>query len=215
MTKKIFWENPYQASHETRVTSVNGPVVTVEETIFYGFSGGQESDSGTIAGYPVIQATKAGKEIEYTLSCDHDLRDGDVVMIHIDWGRRYKLMRLHFAAELVLELIYKKLTGVNKIGAHIAEEKARIDFEWPESIAPLLTEIVDEAKAVVESDGEIISAFSNEAEEKRFWKIEDFSKVPCGGTHLKRTSEVGALRLKRKNIGKGKERVEIYLVEPG
>jgi Ser-tRNA(Ala) deacylase AlaX len=50
---------------------------------------------------------------------------------------------------------------------------------------------------------------------KIFWKIEDFSKVPCGGTHLKRTSEVGALRLKRKNIGKGKERVEIYLVETG
>jgi Ser-tRNA(Ala) deacylase AlaX len=215
MTKKIFWENPYQTSHETRVTSVNGPVVTVEETIFYGFSGGQESDSGTIAGYPVVKATKAGKEIEYTLSCDHDLRDGEAVTIHIDWERRYKLMRLHFAAELVLELVFKKLAGVNKIGAHIAEDKACIDFEWPQSIAPLLPEIVDEAKAIVESDGEIISAFSNEAEEKRFWKIENFSKVPCGGTHLKRTSEVGALRLKRKNIGKGKERVEIYLVEAG
>lgn len=212
MTKKVFWEDPYQTSNETRVTSVNGPIVTVEETVFYAFSGGQESDSGTIASHPVVEAKKAGKEIEYTLSSDHNLLEGDAITIHIDWDRRYKLMRLHFAAELVLELMYKKLAGIYKIGAHIAEEKARIDFEWPENIALLLPEIVTEAKMVVESDGEIISAFSNDSDEKRYWKIEKFCEVPCGGTHLKRTGEVGALRLKRKNIGKGKERVEIYLV---
>ncbi|WP_230369886.1 hypothetical protein [Paludibacterium denitrificans] len=35
--------------------------------------------------------------------------------------------------------------------------------------------------------------------------------MPCGGTHLRRTGEVGTLQLKRKNVGKGKERVEILL----
>jgi Ser-tRNA(Ala) deacylase AlaX len=43
--------------------------------------------------------------------------------------------------------------------------------------------------------------------------VPGFARVPCGGTHLKRTGEVGAVTLKRRNVGKGKERVEIGLVE--
>ncbi|WP_421852133.1 hypothetical protein [Marinomonas sp.] len=42
--------------------------------------------------------------------------------------------------------------------------------------------------------------------------IDNFAQVPCGGTHVKSTRELGSIRLKRKNVGKGKERVEIYLV---
>ena len=213
MTKKIFWQDPYQTSLETRISSVSGPNVVVEETIFYAFSGGQESDSGTIGDYSVLDAQKIGKEIEYVLPSGHNLREGDAVIIKIDWGRRYKLMRLHFAAELVLELLYKKLSGSQKIGAHIAEDKARIDFEWSENITPLLADVAKEAQAIVDSNGEIISAFSEEMNERRYWKINGFAQVPCGGTHLKRTGEVGVLRLKRKNIGKGKERVEIFLVQ--
>jgi alanyl-tRNA synthetase len=37
--------------------------------------------------------------------------------------------------------------------------------------------------------------------------------VPCGGTHIKKTGEIGAIALKRNNIGKGKERIEILLPE--
>jgi len=211
MTRKIFWEDPYQSSCETRIASVNGATVAVEETVFYALSGGQESDSGSIAGHPVIEARITGKHIEYALADDHCLKVGDLVTVNIDWPRRYRLMRLHFAAELVLELMYKKLTGIIKIGAHIAEDKARIDFEWFENIAPLLPQILLQATAIIETDGEIVSAYSDQADEKRYWKIVGFAKVPCGGTHLKNTGEVGTLRLKRKNIGKGKERVEIYL----
>ena len=134
MTKKVFWQNPYQKSIDTQVMSTNGSKVTVKETIFFAFSGGQESDTGTIAGYPVIEAKKVGKEIEYTLPDNHELKEGEPVTIKIDWDRRYKLMRLHFAAELILEIMYKKLKGSEKIGAHIAEKKARIDFMWKKSI---------------------------------------------------------------------------------
>ncbi|WP_272521033.1 alanine-tRNA synthetase second additional domain-containing protein [Providencia sp. PROV202] len=41
--------------------------------------------------------------------------------------------------------------------------------------------------------------------------MEGFSKVPCGGTHVRSTAEISTIRLKKVNIGKGKERVEIYL----
>jgi alanyl-tRNA synthetase len=212
MTRKLFWDNPYQKNIETRIASVNGSNVTVEETIFFAFSGGQQSDTGTIAGYPVIEATKVGKEIEYTLPGDHNLMEGETVTIKIDWERRYKLMRLHFAAELILELMYKKLRGSDKIGAHIAEDKARIDFRWGKSISPLLPEITAEVGSIIQKDMEIISSFNDEINERRYWEVVGLAKVSCGGTHLKKTGEVGKLKLKRKNIGKGKERVEIYLV---
>jgi Ser-tRNA(Ala) deacylase AlaX len=57
-----------------------------------------------------------------------------------------------------------------------------------------------------------VSAFSDEAAERRYWEIAGFAQVACGGTHLKSTGEVGKLALKRKNVGKGKERIEIYLL---
>ncbi|WP_409365703.1 hypothetical protein [Fluoribacter gormanii] len=38
-----------------------------------------------------------------------------------------------------------------------------------------------------------------------------FSQEPCGGTHVKRTQEIGTICLKRVNPGKGKERIEIYV----
>ena len=49
MTAKRFWQEPYRTELATRVASVAGEEVTLEETIFYALSGGQESDRGSIA----------------------------------------------------------------------------------------------------------------------------------------------------------------------
>lgn len=211
MTKKVFWLDPYLTELKTTIETVNANKITVKETIFYAFSGGQESDYGTIGNHKVLDARKEGQEIIYTLDENHGLQVGDHVTIMIDWPRRYKLMRLHFAAEIVLELVCQRFTEIKKIGAHIAQEKARIDFEWEKTISPFIALLQQEAQTIVDSDQKIISAFSNEAAEQRYWKINEFSQVPCGGTHIKRTSEIGAMRLKRANPGKGKERIEIYV----
>jgi Ser-tRNA(Ala) deacylase AlaX len=211
MPRKVFWEDPYQSVHDTRVATVQGQEVTVQSTIFYALSGGQESDSGTIAGHPVLLARKEGLEIVYVLPEGHGLEPGQPVRMAIDWPRRYRLMRLHFAAELVLEQVYRTLPGVQKTGAHIAETKARIDLLWPENIGPLLPGLCAAVQALIETDAPIISAFEDEARERRCWEVPGFARVPCGGTHLKRTGEVGRIRLKRNNIGGGKERIEILL----
>ena len=171
MTNKIFWEDPYLTRLETRIASVDGADVTVEETIFYALSGGQESDHGTIGGMRVLQARKEGKDIVYTLEANHDLRPGDVICIEIDWERRYKLMRLHLAAELVLELVYQNFASIEKVGAHIAQDKARIDFEWQGSIAQTLPSVKEKALAIVKADKEIISAFSNKQNQWRYWEM--------------------------------------------
>ncbi|MBO9128984.1 alanyl-tRNA editing protein [Bacillus sp. 165] len=211
MVKKLFCEDPHLTQLDTSIVSVNNNEVTVKETILYAFSGGQESDDGTIGNRRVLQAGKEGKEIVYTLEANHGFSKGESVMMNIDWNRRYRLMRLHFAAEIVLELMYRNLESIQKIGAHIAEDKSRIDFIWGENISAVFPLLQQQAHTLIEANYDITSAFSNEEDERRYWEIKGFGRVPCGGTHIKKTGEIGPLELKRKNIGKGKERIEIYI----
>jgi len=63
MTRMIFWEDPYLAQLDTKITGVQDNDVTVDETIFFAFAGGQENDHGTIGNRRVLQARKENKEI--------------------------------------------------------------------------------------------------------------------------------------------------------
>ncbi len=211
MVEKQFWNDPYQRELETRIASIDGTTITVAETIFFAFSGGQESDYGTIAGRNVVGAEKKGFEIFYTLENTDGLAPGDSVHMAIDWARRYQLMRLHFAAELVLELIYKAYPETTKSGAHIAQDKARIDFAWEGNITETFPLIQRQIETIINDNRTILCDFSDRAQERRYWKIQGFSEVPCGGTHVRATGEIGPVRLKRRNPGKGQERIEIYL----
>ncbi|MBM3762976.1 MAG: alanyl-tRNA editing protein [Acidobacteria bacterium] len=208
MTRKLFWPEPYRQTLDTAVARVDGEQVTLQETIFFAFSGGQESDHGTIGGQPVLDARKDGFDIVYTVD-GPPLAAGQPVQVAIDWERRYRLMRLHFAAELVLEFCYRRWPGVEKIGAHIAADKARIDFAMEASVGPFLPELAASVNTLVAGNFEIRSEFLDEALQRRRWVIDGFAEVACGGTHLRRTGEIGSVALKRDNIGKGKERVVI------
>jgi Ser-tRNA(Ala) deacylase AlaX len=211
MTRKRFWDDPYCTEITTHITSLTATDVTVADTIFYAFSGGQESDRGTIDDIPVLAAQKHDLDIVYTLETIDGLVVGKPVRMCIDWERRYALMRLHFAAEIVLELVRRRFAGIEKLGAHIAQDKARIDFRLSESIAPYLPNLRADAQAIIASDAIITSAFSDEAQQRRYWQIDGFARVSCGGTHPRRTGEVGTIALRRKNVGKDKERIEITL----
>nr|WP_298681722.1 alanyl-tRNA editing protein [uncultured Dongia sp.] len=211
MLRKVFWEDPYLTRLDTEIATVDGDDVTLAATIIYAFSGGQESDAGTIGGRSVLAAKKFGTDIVYTLSTGHGLAAGDLVATEIDWERRYRLMRLHFAAEIVLEIVYRDLGPIEKIGAHIAADKARIDFARAMPVTAELPALLVRASAIINADLPITSAFSDTQAGRRYWQVPGFDPVPCGGTHLKRTGEVGPLTLKRRNIGKGKERIEIHL----
>lgn len=209
-TIKRFWSEPYQTTLQTTVIDVEQDWLMLAETIVFAFSGGQESDFGSIGGYPIAEARRNKTEISYRLP-GHSLRVGDAVEVSIDWDRRYRLMRLHFAAELLLELIGQRYGRPQKIGAHIGADKARVDFSWEGSIAGILPQLEQEMAEWVGRDLPVVSAFSDEATEQRYWEIEGLARVPCGGTHVRRSGEVGDVRLRRNNIGKGKERIEIVL----
>ena len=210
--QKVFWDNPYQCDLTTEVSAVDGAWVCFAETIAYSFSGGQESDLAYVNGMQVIESCIEAKLIYYSLPEMHGLHVGDQVQMNIDWRRRYKLMRLHFAAELILELITQRL-GFEKVGAHIAEDKARIDFCCDRNISPFLDSILTDYQQIIVQDAIIKTGFSDIENQRRYWEIEGIAKVACGGTHVRSTAEVGFVRLKRVNVGKGKERIEIRLVD--
>ncbi|MDH1624073.1 alanyl-tRNA editing protein [Pseudomonas chengduensis] len=211
--ERAFWNTPYLSNLDAHVLSIEGRDVMISPTIFFAESGGQESDRGTINRIEVSQASVVGDRIIYRLAADPDFAVGDLVNVEIDWPRRYSLMRLHFAAEIVLELFYKKFPTLEKIGAHIGQSKARIDFALEGNISQYFPEIQQGVEQLVTADLPIESRFTDAERLRRCWYIEGFSQVPCGGTHLRRTGEVGRIRLKRNNIGAHKERVEIYLVD--
>ncbi len=212
MMKKRFWDNPYQQELTTRVSEVNGNQLLFEETIAYSFAGGQESDKATVNGISILDSKREGNLIYYTLSENHGLSVGDSVLMVIDWPRRHRLMRLHFAAELILEIVTRKF-GYEKIGAHISETKSRIDFIAEESIKQHLPAILSEYNEIIKSDLLIEKGYSDVTTQRRYWKIEGFAQVPCGGTHVNSTAEVGFVALKREHPGKSIERIEIRLMD--
>jgi Ser-tRNA(Ala) deacylase AlaX len=209
VTERHFWTDAYCRELDTHVTRISGDTVWLARTVFFAESGGQESDFGSIGGVPVLLATLTEGDISYQLSPQHGLVSGQAVHVSIDWARRYALMRLHFAAEVVLEIASRHFGLTEKIGAHIGPLRARIDFAHGTPVTPLLAALRDRAQALVAADLPIVSDWQDKASERRFWHVEGFATVPCGGTHLHRTSEVGQIALARKNIGKGKERIEI------
>ena len=210
--RKIFWDNPYQHHLKTTVTTVNHDVVLFAKTIAFSFSGGQESDKAFVGGLPILHSEIDGTLIYYTLPKGHNFQPGQTVEMTIDWPRRYRLMRLHFAAELVLELV-SKLGQFKKIGAHIGEAKSRIDFICPDNISTAFEQILAEFNQVIRANLPIKTGYIDINNQRRFWEIDGFARVPCGGTHVKSTAEVGYISLKRVNIGRGKERIEITLLD--
>lgn len=210
--KKVFWDNPYQTQLHTQVQQVNGNELLFDSTIAFSFAGGQESDKATVNGIPILNSRRQDNLIYYTLPAGHGLKAGDSVLMEIDWPRRSRLMRLHFAAELILEIVTQRW-GLEKVGAHIAEHKARIDFKSDQNISTHFPEILAEYNRIIEANYPIQKDYSDVQNQRRYWKIEGFAQVPCGGTHVDTTGEVGFVTLKRDRPGKGIERIEIKLVD--
>jgi len=75
-------------------------------------------------------------------------------------------MRLHFAAEIILELVYQHLRSVKKVGAHIAQDKARIDFEWGENISKMFPLIQEQARSIVEANQESLALSAMKTQRK-------------------------------------------------
>lgn len=227
--RKVFWDNPYQQELETTVSQVNGNEIVFSETIGFSESGGQEGDVVTVNNIKAL-SSRMDKGVPfliyYAFPSGHCFRPGMNVMMKIDWQRRSRLMRLHFACELVLVLMNRLFNGtqegielkpeeidtiIRKRGAHMAETGARVDFECEINIAVYFPRLLEEYNKIIAADYPIEKGFLDEAKQIRYWRIPGIATVPCGGTHVHSTGEVGAIELKRERANKGVERIRIFL----
>lgn len=227
--KKVFWENPYQTRLEAMVTHCDGNTIVLDKTIGFSESGGQESDRITINDIDVLFSNMDKSPpffIYYTLPEGHGLMPGDLVVMKIDWLRRNRLMRLHFTCELILVLMNRLFNKtpegielnpeeidsiIKKRGAHIAENGARVDFESPVNISGYFPHILEQYNRIIAADLPIEKGFLDEVNQIRYWRLPNIATVPCGGTHIHSTSEVGFIDLKRERANKGVERIRITL----
>jgi Ser-tRNA(Ala) deacylase AlaX len=96
----LFWENQYQVEFDATITKIIGNSVVLDTTGFYPQGGGQVGDTGYLNGIRVVD-TQPGEEtdIAHILEIKPFFSVGALVHGKIDWERRYKIMRLHSAAQ--------------------------------------------------------------------------------------------------------------------
>ena len=212
MTEKLFYQDYYLKQAKAKVIKIDGNKLYLDQTIFWAFSGGQQSDSGSISGVPVVNVYLENNDIvhEFELGTTLPFNEGNEVELKIDWSKRYRIMKLHAATHIAYHFFRQK-TGITKlIGSNITVDKGRFDFDSGTPISEALLEIEAQTNEFIQGNHEIVLTEDEEIKGKRWWNCGEM-KMPCGGLHVKKTLEIGLISLKRKNIGKGKERIEIHL----
>jgi misacylated tRNA(Ala) deacylase len=231
-TEPLFRADPYLAETEAIVLSINdrGGII-LDRTVFYATGGGQPGDAGQLAadaGSVAIATTVYGDdrtEIVHVPQEGANLPEpGETVTAAIDWQRRYKHMRIHTALHLLSVVLPYPVTG----GA-ISDTGGRLDFDL-EGELPDKAEIDARLNALVTGAHPVSDEWITDEElldrpdlvktmkvkppmgtgKVRLVRIGDIDLQPCGGTHVRKTSEIGRLAVgKIESKGRQNRRVRI------
>lgn len=218
-TIRLFHENPYLTSTESTVLGVRGNYVVLDKTIAYPWAGGQDHDEGVVRYggdvYRLVHVGKIGDVIIHVLDREPLFREGDSVVVEIDWDRRYRLMKHHTATHIILASARSILGDhVWQAGAEKTTEKARLDITHYKPLAEEeVKKIEDLANSIVNSRIDLRFTYVDRfrAEEKyglrihqggavhtsllRIVEIPGWDAQACFGTHLYNTSEVGGIKI--------------------
>ncbi|MCP5381371.1 MAG: alanyl-tRNA editing protein [Kordiimonadaceae bacterium] len=237
MTEELFREDAYLKTCEAKVLKINdlGGII-LDRTVFYPTGGGQPGDSGKlIIGDSEVKIVttvydRDSGEIVHVPAEGQELpREGSSAKAEIDWDRRYLHMRMHTGLHLLCASVPCGVTG-GQIGA----DKSRLDFDIgdmtldKEEITKKLNDfqsgnhevtsfwITDEE---MDENPDLVRTMSVKPPRKggrvRLMKVGDAVDLqPCGGTHVKNTSEIGRLSVSKiENKGKHNRRVNIVFEE--
>ena len=234
-TECLFRDDAYLTDCEARVTALTeqGGIV-LDRTVFYATSGGQPGDTGTLTtgdGVRILIETAiyidaAKSEIAHVPAAGAPaLKVGDAVTVAIDWDKRHARMRMHTALHLLSAVLPYAVTG-----GSVGNVEGRLDFDIPEAgldketITARLNEMIAGNAAVTSrwiSDAELatspglVKTMSVKPPmgtgRVRLIEITGLDLQPCGGTHVRSTGEVGAVRVSQIEK-KGKQNRRVRLV---
>jgi alanyl-tRNA synthetase len=209
MTTRLYDEDQYLKTFTAMVTQIDGKHVELDKTAFYAESGGQSGDSGTLNGKKVIYTKYIDDFHIHIMEQEPMFRIGDLVQGVIDWDRRYSIMKLHSASHIMEYFLWKNFGYMERTGSSVDEKKDRADYLHDGRLdAEKLKKTEDDTNSFLVLGHEI--SISTDDKGIRTWRCGPV-EMHCAGTHVNNTREIGEIKLKRKNPGKGVERVETSL----
>ena len=234
MEKALYLKDCYLKEFDAAVVSVkDNKYVILDKTGFYPLGGGQPHDTGKIIfnseEYNVIFVGKFGNEISHEVS-KPGLQEGNNVHCIINWERRYKLMRMHTAMHILCSVLHKE-NGCLITGNQLGEDKSRVDFGLENFDREKINFFIEKANEEIRKNKEVKISFTSKEEaeklsklasednyqnmnELRIISIVDIDTQPCGGCHVKNTSEIKEIKLDSlENKGKGRKRVYFTLLD--
>jgi misacylated tRNA(Ala) deacylase len=232
MTALLFRDEAYLRSCEARITGIDARGISLDRTVFYPQGGGQPGDSGVLrladGTSLVIVDTRKGDgsdEVLHIPAAGAALPSpGDSILAEIDWQRRFRLMRMHTCLHLLSSVVPGAVTG-----GQIADGKGRLDFDAPGDALDKAT-IARRINELIAADHEALARWISDEElaarpelvrtmsvkppigqgRVRLIDITGVDLQPCGGTHLRRTGEIGPVDvLKIENKGRQNRRIVV------
>ena len=228
----LFEKDSYLKVFETKIININkeNKTIELEDTAFYAKGGGQPGDTGYIVieseQIQVVDTIKKEGSIFNVVENIKNAEKEKKLIGKIDWGKRYKHMRMHSALHLMCSIIPMDVTG-----GQIGFEKSRLDFNDPEKkinkeeIEEKINSLVKENHTInyeyldskiLEEKPEIVRTMSVKPPKIngkiRLVRIGNIDYQPCGGTHVNSTIEIGEIKISKvENKGRMNRRVNILL----
>lgn len=235
-TEAVFRDDPYAKSCDATVIAADETGIRLDRTVFYPLGGGQAGDTGILRladgrEIPIADTRKGDgpEEILHIPAPDTTLpAPGTKVSAEIDWARRHRLMRMHTCLHLLCAVVEGDVTG-----GSIGNGKGRLDFNLPdtaidkEEITTALNQLIEAdhpatprwiADQELEANPQLVRTMSVKppmgSGKIRLLDIDGVDLQPCGGTHVRRTGEIGPVRVSKiENKGRQNRRINIVFAD--
>ena len=218
MTERLYYTDSYLREFRAHVTdrSPDGSRLYLDRTAFYPASGGQPHDTGVIGGVRVLAVEDEGGRIVHLTAA---AVSGDAVECAIDWPRRFDHMQQHSGQHLLSAVFVERL-GLPTVSFHLGQESSTIDLDTASLDGAKVLEAERAANEAVCEDRPLHVSFVDAAETRdlrvpsmragtlRIVSIDGLDRIACGGTHVRRTGEIGPILIRRLEKVRNTVRVE-------
>jgi alanyl-tRNA synthetase len=220
-TEKSYLEDPYTVSFRARIVGhtrdeTGRTAVVMDRSYFYPESGGQTADVGSIGTLRVVDVQEgSGDSVLHFLegrAGDTPPDPGEEVDCLVDWERRFDHMQQH-TGQHVLSRAFIQTAGLQTVSFHLGEDTCTIDLEGAGFEADVVARAEDLANSVVMENRPVTvetlpadelgriddlglrRSLPEGVTEARLVEVQDFDVIPCCGTHVRTTGELGLIKV--------------------
>jgi alanyl-tRNA synthetase len=223
-SERLDYDDAYTTTFTARIARAGEhggrPAVELERTYFYPESGGQLADRGAVGTWPVVDVQADDRGTLWHVLKTEPPGAGEFEA-RIDWSRRFDHMQQH-TGQHILSAAFERLLDAATLSSTLGAEKSVIEVGVAEADWSLVERIEEAANAVVWEDREIVRHWEDDESVKRFRlrkppavsgririvEIPGWDVSACGGTHTRRTGEVGVIKVMRWERVRGRVRFE-------